>query len=52
VLTLGLAHAAVRTRILSMRQPAERFPFSPIAARPRLDLPHGKRIAVHLIVNV
>jgi allantoinase len=35
-----------------MRQPAERFPFSPIAARPRLDLPHGKRIAVYLIVNV
>jgi hypothetical protein len=47
-----LQRGPVRTRILSMRQPAERFPFSPIAARPRLDLPRGKRIAVYLIVNV
>jgi allantoinase len=35
-----------------MRRPVDRFPFSPISARPRLDLPHGKRIAVYLVVNV
>jgi allantoinase len=35
-----------------MRRPVDRFPFSPIPARPRLDLPHGKHIAVFLIVNV
>src|SRR5271165_4202674 len=32
--------------------PAERLAYSPISRRPRLELPHGARLAVWIIVNV
>src|SRR4051812_25620909 len=32
--------------------PNERLPYSPIAQRPRLQLPAGARVAVWVIVNV
>ena len=35
-----------------MKQPHDRFDFSPIATRPVIELPGSARVGVYIVVNV